>query len=408
MRRINIHMHEKISYTLLASAFIIPALLIISGLLSGASADESAEYMFILKNGSTIAASVDEKNLSDEGAKVIKFKTAYGELEVPRDEIIKFYKSSQETKPAAEEKTAPAPEPAAAEKKPEAAPVKEEIKNAAGTAVQASKDAKEKAPAAPAKEADPMDMAAEIEKPADTAEIQESVMKIEEIEEGVITAPKDARPPKGNADGLLNLDDDKLLDMLGESDVKPPQPVIDSDVKKIEEIEKVKEKYQAKKGEGKKLIPDNLNSIESDIKELAQSSTEEDWLVAKFTKEIQIEKSGTVPVEIVEVGEKKDGKADKKSAAKPKDGKKPKGTGEVSLSGTDEVIISETIEAEVIGGDKLSEKIGKEFKKHKALPTKKVSEKKHLNAEIEKHFSVKEEHNEPQETKEVKTDKPKK
>ena len=406
MRRNKINMHEKIS-KILASAFIIPVLLIVSGVLTGAAAGESAEYMFILKNGSTIAAAVDEKVLSDDGVKVIKFKTAYGELEVPRDEILKYYKSSQETKPAAEDKAAPAPEPVAAEKKPEAAQAKDELKSATAAAVQAPKDVKEKAPAAP-KETDPMDMAAEIENPADTAEIQESVMKIEEIEEGVITAPKDAKPPKDNADGLLNLDDDKLLDMLGESDVKPPQPVIDSDTKKIEEIEKVKEKYQAKKGEGKKLIPDNLNSIESDIKELAQSSTEEDWLVAKFTKEIQIEKSGTVPVEIVEVGEKKAGKADKKSAAGDEGGKKSKGTKEVSLSGTDEVIISETIEAEIIGGDKLSEKIGKEFKKHKALPTKKVSEKKHLNAEIEKHFSVKEESNEPQETKEVKTDKPKK
>lgn len=395
--------YKKIS-NILASTIIIPALIIISGFFSGASAGESAEYMFILKNGSTIAAAVDEKILSDGGARIIKFKTAYGELEVPRDEILKYYKSSQETKPAAEEKAAPASEPAAAEKKPEAAPVKAEIKNEAAAAVQTPKDAAEKAPA-DAKETDPMDMAAEIEKTADTAEIQESVMKIEEIEEGVITSPKDAKPPKSNADGLLNMDDDRLLDMLGESDVKPPQPVIDSDVKKIEEIEKVKEKYQAKKGEAKKLIPDNLNSIESDIRELAQSSTEEDWLVAKFTKEIQIEKSGTVPVEIVEVGEKKGGKADKKIAAGGDGAKKSRETGEVSLSGTHEVVISETIEAEVIGGDKLSEKIGKEFKKHKALPTKKVNEKKHLNAEIEKHFSVKDEPDAPQETKEVKVDK---
>ena len=373
------NMPGKIS-NILFSTLIIPAVVIISGLLTGASAGESAEYMFILKNGSTVAAAVDEKTLSDEGAKVIKFKTAYGELEVPRDEILKYYKSSEENKPAVEVKAEPAPEPAAVEKKPEAAPAPEET--------------------------DPMDMAAEIKKPADTAEIQESVMKIEEIEDGVITAPKDAKPPKGTADGLLNLDDDKLLDMLGESDVKPPQPFIDNDIEKIEEIEKVKEKYQAKKGAGKKLIPDNLNSIESDIKELAQSSTEEDWLVAKFTKEIQIEKSGTVPVEIVKVDEKKAGKPDKKRAAGDEGGKKSKGTREVSLSGTDEVVISETIEAEVIGGDKLSEKIGKEFKKHKALPTKKVNEKEHLNAEIEKHFSAKEESEAPNETKEVKVDKP--
>jgi hypothetical protein len=386
-------MPEKIS-NILISTIIIPALIIISALLSGASAGESAEYMFILKNGSTIAAAVDEKTLSDDGVRVIKFRTAYGELEVPRDEIIKYYKSSEETKPPVEDKAKPAPEPAAAEIKPEPAPA----------AVQVPKDVKEKTPAAP-KEIDPMDMTAEVEKPDDTAEVQESVMKIEEIEEGVITAPKDAKPPTDKADGLLNLDDDKLLDMLGDSEVKPPQPVIDSDVEKIEEIEKVKEKYQAKKGEVKKLIPDNLNSIESDIKELAQSSTEEDWLVAKFTKEIQIEKSGTVPVEIVEVGEKKDGKADKKIAAGGEGAKKSKGTREVSLAGTNEVVISETIEAEVIGRDKLSEKIGKEFKKHKALPTKKVNEKKHLNAEIEKHFSVKDDSDAPQETKEVKVNK---
>jgi len=337
-------------------------------LITPARAEGPAEYMFILKNGSSVTAAVDEKSLLDNEIKVLKIKTAYGELEVPREEIVKYYKSSETVKTAQPEPQAKPEMPAEKSDEVKVSDIKkDEIKEVKKTA---------------AKEPDPLDMPSEPEKPLDTAEVQESVMKMEDGEETKKTAG--AKTSKGEADGLLNLDDDKLLDMLGESNVKPPEPVIQTDSKKVEEIEDVRDKYQAKKSGAKKLIPDNLNSIESDIKDIAGSSTEEDWLIAKFTKEIQIEKAGTVPVEVIEVGggkEKKEDGGTKEVNAK----KKTSGTGEVAL-GTNEVILSETIEAEVIGGGKLSEKIVKELKKHKSLPPKSISEKRHLNSEIEKHF----------------------
>ncbi len=332
-----------------------------------ALAENQAEYMFILKNGSSVTAAVDEKSLLDDEIKVLKIKTAYGELEVPREEIVKYYKSSETVKTAQ-------PEPQA---KPETPAEKTDEVKISETKKEEIKEVKK----AEAKEPDPLDMSSGPEKALDTAEIQESVMKIEDGEDGKKTPGAKASK---EADGLLNLDDDKLLDMLGESDVKPPEPVIQTDSKKVEEIEDVRDKYQAKKGGAKKLIPDNLNSIESDIKDMAESSTEEDWLIAKFTKEIQVKNAGTVPVEVVEVGggaEKKEDGGTKEVNAK----KKASSTGEVAL-GTNEVILNETIEAEVIGGGKLSEKIVKELKKHKSLPPKAISEKRHLNSEIEKHF----------------------
>lgn len=375
-----------------------------------AAAQDGVEYMFILKNGSNITAAADEKSLSDTGIKVIKIRTSYGELEIPRDEILKYYKSPINS-PVVEKKTEK--EPAEKEQEPE-----EAVEKTQKTA-EVNDSEEIKTAAAPEKAPDDK-TGTEIKTESGTAktakkEIEDEALKMDEQtdnETNIYESKKNAtanQPKNTGAENLLNLDDDKLLDMLGESDIAPPEPVINTDTEKIGEIEKIRGKYQAQKGSQKKLIPDNLNSIEADIKSMAGSSTEEDWLIAKFTREIQVEKAETVPVEVIEVGVKNSENGEKSAAdASVKDGTKEAGVNK-KTGATLEVILSETEEARIIGGGKLSEKIVKEFKKHKALPHKKISEKQHLNAEIQKHFSSgenkKTESETAAETKEVKVEK---
>ncbi len=343
------------------------------------SFQDSAEYMFILKNGSNIAAAADEKLLLDDSIKVIKIRTIYGELEIPRGEILKYFKSSA---------SAPAPE---APEKTQA----EKIEKTAGTVKNEIEDENLKI-----KDTDNDNNNDNNDDDSDNDDYAAGETK-ENKENAAADSSKSSK-----ADNLLNLDDDKLLDMLGESDIEPPKPVIATDTEKIEEIEEIRSKYQAKKEGNKKLIPDNLNSIESDIKSMAESSTEEDWLIAKFTREIQVETAGTVPVEIIEVGIKNSENGQKNnSSVSSNDGTKEAGIGKKTGGAAPETILSETEEVRIIGGGKLSEKIVKEFKKHKALSHKKISEKQHLNAEIQKHYSPIEDKKPAAETKEVKIEK---
>lgn len=402
MFKYNADWSNKNIYSCIPAAALISAACLVCFNFYPAAAQDGGEYMFILKNGSNITAAADETALSDNEIKVIKIRTNYGVLEIPRDQILKYYKSPVNA-PASEKIT------------------EKEIKETDEKELK-SKEAPVKIPEmAAAPEKTPIEKAGAL----DTTEIDTAKTSKNEIEDEALKMDEQANnndetyenkesasaaPPKNtNAESLLSLDDDKLLDMLGESDVEPPKPVISSDTEKIGEIEEIRGKYQAQKGSHKKLIPENLNSIEADIKSMAESSTEEDWLIAKFTREIQVETAETVPVEIIEVGVKnpeKDGKT--AAAASSKDETKETGVNK-KTGATLEVILSETEEARIIGGGKLSEKIVKEFKKHKALPHKKISEKQHLNAEIQKHFGSAEDkktaNEAAAETKEVKIEK---
>ncbi len=370
---------NKFKYTIFSSLKIfnfIPAaavLITAAGILyfsaASASAHDEYEFMFILKNGSSITASIDEKILSDEKITILKIQTLYGELEIPRGDIIKYYKSPKNKNSNIEHRKEPSES------------INDHDSKINDKNKYFEKNGGKTAPV-PLNDEDISN---------DEHENNDGIENIEKISD-VST--------KNAADTLLNLDDDKLLDMLGESGVKPPVPIINDDIKKIEEIEDIRNKYQAKKDGRKKLIPDNLNSIESDIKDIAESSTEEDWLIAKFTKEIQIETAGTVPVEIIEVSDKNSNEIKLTAAGNDK---KTEEAG-INKKKSGEQITSETEEARIIGGGRLSEKIVTEFKKHKALPHKNVSEKQHLNAEIKKHFDDAAEIKSAADTKEVKID----
>ncbi len=226
------------------------------------------------------------------------------------------------------------------------------------------------------------------------------------------------------------MDDDKLIDMLGESKIEAPKDTnvpIETPTEGTSEIDSIKSKYQYKKSAPKELIPKNLNTLTDDVRLIAASRTEEDILLGG-TKEVKVKLGDTAPVEVITVGGKKQPKgseADAKKNKKKKKGAKDKkgagGTSEVS-AGTEEIsletgevglttaeimIVDETEEVKKLGGGNLSENIVKQFKKHKAYPADSVEGKKHLEDEINKHFKK----DEPKpaidenETAEVKTDK---
>lgn len=395
---------KKNIYSYAPAAALISAACLFFFIFHANAAQDAVEYMFILKNGSNITAAAEEKTLLDDKIKVIKIRTSYGELEIPREEILKYFKSPADAPAVEKTDEKKYIENETAEKEPQQKEAAEETPKTA--------EVKDETPDKSLEKTGAQAAGIKTEKVTGKAnnKIEDETLDIDDINDNKIHENKEnaavISPENKGADNLLNLDDDKLLDMLGESDIEPPKPVISTDIEKIEEIEEIRSKYQSKKGSHKKLIPDNLNSIEADIKSIAESSTEEDWLIAKLTREVQVETAETVPVEIIEVGVKNSENGQKNDASAPsKDGTKEAGVNKKTGGATLEAIINETEEVRIIGGGKLSEKIVKEFKKHKALPHKKISEKQHLNAEIQKHFSPGEDKKQAAETKEVKIEK---
>ena len=395
---------------------------------------DGEEYMIVLKNGSSVLGTLNsETPIDSESVKVIKIITSFGELSVPKEEIVKFFKQS--TKSADDKNVTSAAKGSNAsenkkieEKKPEDNKIVSNKVEDNKTEEKKAVDNKNKETESEAKISEPASAVKPEASPAvagnEKTEVKSAVNKKEtgkkiapetiENEEKILdmsgqtfseTAPK---PNAADADKLLNMDDDKLIDLLGESDAQPPAPVLDKDIEKSVEIDGVKKHYRAEKKDRTPLIPKNLNSIEADVKKIASCATEEDWLLSKSTKEVGAVLADTMPVEVIKVGgdtalgTAEAGVLGTLEALLSNASTKEVGAGKKG-AGTAEIIIDETIEAQVIGGDSLSEKIAREFKKHKARPSKTLEEKKHLNEEIEKHFSPKDD--KPSDTKEIKVEK---
>ena len=475
--------------------FAIPAVTIaaitVFSVIPGFSGGEDADYMFVLKDGSNIMGSVEsEAVLEDAAVTAIKVRTAFGEVPIPREQIVKYFKQPSKksetpkasgdkpavkqeavAKPAAEDKSekvkteirsetdtelktqvesqrestetpkSSGDKPAVKHETEAKPPVDElsELENTPGNVTAGDKHAvKQEAGAKPAAE----DKKPEVKTAPETKPLPEKEVKKNETAPPVdemsipentpdkVTAGDDPAlisPPKPekNADAVLNMDDDKLIDMLGESKVEAPKtPALETSTEGgTNEIDSIKAKYQYKKSTPKELIPKNLNTLTDDVKLIAASRTEEDILLGG-TKEVKVKLADTTPVEVISIGDKKEkgGDGDAKKNKKKKKGAKDKkgkggtgevnpGTGEVSL-GTGEVglttaeimITDETEEVKKLGGGNLSENIVKQFKKHKAYPADSVEGKKHLEDEINKHFK-KDEPKPAEETEEVKTEK---
>ncbi|MEZ7891567.1 MAG: hypothetical protein QMC67_07455 [Candidatus Wallbacteria bacterium] len=481
------------------------------------------DYMLVLKDGSTIIGSIKNPELLEkEENSLIKIKTSFGELEIPRDNIIKFFKqpenknnektenpaietsktnkiennknnekinvkneentkqetqhvklpekiNSAETETKAKDTLSktPAAESQSSlenellgninEKSPESQVVKNEASNNPDTnknneKINGTADAKTEENKV--QEAQTVKLpekvnntATEIKDTGNKPSAAESQSSLENELLGNINEKSPAESTeshgkpedKNKAESMLNVDDDKLLDMLGESKIEPPAPAISETSQKSGEIETLKTKY-TNKLEGKKaLVPENLSDIKEDIKQMASSKTEE-LLLLNGTSETMVKEGDTKPVEVITVGGGSKIKKEKEAAAKEavgtnevavkgkkgdakkdkagnKDGKQKNkkgeknnskdsgatgevklttgkvasGTGEVNLTGevslkTGEVIIDETLETEYLGGDNLSEKIVKEFKKHKGVSVKDVDSKSHLEDAIEKYI----------------------
>lgn len=338
----------------LFTAFFLVALF--SGVVFSSSF-ASDSFVLILKDGSTIVGVPENvADLDSPAGKTIKFKTSFGDVAIPGDQIVKFF--SQEPQKAAEAVNQPAAEAAA---KP------------------SGDEPLVKPPAV---------------KPPDTVEVKaEEIPTIEISDEKPV---KDKKKAPSSADDLLEADDEKLMEMLeskksGQTDA--PAVEVKNEASDTSELQSIKNKYQAKKGiEPKELVPKNLASLTDDVKLLDAPATVEDMLL-NSTAEVMVKLGDTKPVEVVKIGGgkeegagKKNGKKDKKSGKKEeKRSKKADGTSEASLS-TSEVILDETSEVESLGGGGLSEKITKEFVKHKARPSKAVSGQEHLDSEIASHF----------------------
>jgi len=446
----------------ISSGFVLPAItaaaITVFSVFPAFSGSGAADYMFVLKDGSNIMGSVEfEASLEDTAVPAIKVKTAFGEVSIPREQIAKYFKQSakkDDTAKASEEikKSEVKQEISEEAKKPEikAEPdttlkskadadekksekiktenkqessedaKKPEVKSEPEAAKAGSEDKKTDGPDAaksqplPEKEAKKNDGKA----PVDEMSILESTP--EEVTKGDDPALKSPPKPEKNADAVLNMDDDKLIDMLGESKVEAPKPAMETSVEGTSEIESIKAKYNYKPSVPKELVPKNLNSLTDDVKLIAASRTEEAMLLGG-AKDAKAKLADTAPVEVITVGGKNgdknekgaegDAKKNKKKKKGAKDKKGGDGTGEISL-GTGEVglttaeimITDETEEVKKLGGGNLSENIVKQFKKHKAYPADSVEGKKHLEDEINKHFK-KDEPKPSDETEEVKTEK---
>lgn len=488
----NIFMINKSRFSnIFSKVFVLPAVTVaaiaIFSVLPVFSGNGDADYMFVLKDGSNIMGSVESETvLEDTSVATIKVRTAFGEVPIPREQIVKYFKQpskkteakpSTETKSAVEVKkpevkTAAETKPAAEDKSEKVKPeIRSETDTELKTQVESQREnietpkvsgdkpaVKQEAEAKPAAEVKKPEVKTaaedksekakpEIKSSPDTADAKSQPLPEKEPKKNEVKPPVDemsilentpekvtagddpalVSPPKPakNAEAVLNMDDDKLIDMLGESKVEAPKtPALETSTEGgTSEIDSIKAKYNYKKSAPKELVPKNLNSLTDDVKLIAASRTEEDILLGG-TKEAMVKLAGTTPVEVISVGDKKgdkkekggdnDSKKNKKKKKGAKDKKGKGGTGEVSLGtgevglGTGEVglttaeimITDETEEVKKLGGGNLSENIVKQFKKHKAYPVDSMEGKKHLEDEINKHFK-KEEPKPAEETAEV-------
>jgi len=368
------------------AAFLVALFSAACHVVASASANS---YVLILKDGSTVVGVPEIASDMDAPAgKTIKFKTSFGDITIPGDQIVKFFR--QET-------PAQSANPSEAVK---AAKETAEVQTAAQPEVAASK---QESPAT--KEAN-INKPKKISEAADPEKTPVSDDPLMEISDEKPLPDKKKTPSK--ADDLLEADDEKLMDMLENKSTDASAVEVNKEAADTSEIQSIKDKYQAKKGiEPKHLVPKNLSSLKDDVKSIAGSASEEDLLL-NSTAEIKVKFGDTKPVEIIKVGDgagasgggAKEGKDEKKKNDKKdknkkdkKDKKKGKGsdgkgadTSEASLGTAEVSITNETEEIESLGGDKLSEKITKEFVKHKAHPSRSVSTQEQLDKEIESHF----------------------
>ncbi len=465
----------------ISSGFVLPAVtaaaITVFSVFPAFSGDAAADYMFVLKDGSNIMGSVgSEDALEDAAVSAIKIKTAFGEVSIPREQIAKYFKqSAKKDEPAKTQEEVKKPEvkqealenAKKAEVKSEhdtnlrsKAEITDKKTEDAKTGEDAKSEAKDKAEKAKTdiidKKSEDAKISQDTKKPEIKAEHDAAVkaedkktdgteaaksqplpekevnkndgkapldeMSIlestpEEVTKGDDPALRSPAKPDKSADAVLNMDDDKLIDMLGESKVEAPKPAMETSIEGTSEIDSIKAKYQYKKSETKELVPKNLNSLTDDVKLIAASRTEEAMLLGG-AKDVKAKLADTAPVEVITVGDKKAAKGedgDAKKNKKKKKGAKDKkggdqtgevsiGTGEVGLTTAEIMITDETEEVKKLGGGNLSENIVKQFKKHKAYPADSVEGKKHLEDEINKHFK-KDEPKPAEETEEVKTEK---
>lgn len=211
----------------------------------------------------------------------------------------------------------------------------------------------------------------------------QSNLKDNEIKDEKVSQKVNSKNSNKNIDEILNLDDEQLFSVLESNEFNSIQNT-NYEIQTLKS-EEISQKYQLKEKKDKKLVPVNLTLLEDDIKALSNSKTEETWLKSKFTKEIQLEKKDTVPIEVIGVSvntskdnqknEKVNKDKEKKNNEKPKDNKNEKETSKA------------TKEVEVIGNDELSKKISNELKKYSKLSPESVINKSNLESEIEKYFN---------------------